>query len=441
MRNLLGKRSAYKWLLLFFGIAVAFCCVFLIWKKIPRQRIQDTIYADIDRDGDDEKIVLLWKKGRFGKHRPFWIKEDEDTYSQHIFIYDVLEDGSEQQKWFASDIGREVVRMKIIGKNADTLLLEDTEGNNPLWRWGSWGLKNVENEVEFIAFGDNIIHKEIMNYAGAVKKGSYDFLYEPYSKEISEADIAAFGAETVLVDKESAVSGYPNFGSPLEVGEALEKAGFDIAVCGNNHALDKGISGIDVTTSFYNNNGIITVGVQNSRDKEYVPYETIAKNGLKFALFSYTYGTNGKDASSQYPYAVHYLPVSEKEKERAAEDIKRARSEADFVIVFAHWGNEYEKEVSKEQRKAAEFFASAGADVIIGSHPHVVQKTDIIECSDGRKTIVFYSLGNFRAYQGRSEETKTGGEAVIVFEHSYEGTVIKSYELREIDAFAEGIPD
>ncbi len=441
MRNLLGKRSAYKWLLLFFGIAVAFCCAFLVWKNIPRQRIQDTIYADIDRDGDDEKIVLLWKKGRFGKHRPFWIKEDEDTYSQHIFIYDVLNDGTLKQKWFASDIGREVVRMKIIGKNADTLLLEDTEGNNTLWRWGSWGLKNVENEVEFIAFGDNIIHKEIMNYADVSHNGSYDFLYEPFAKEISEADIAAFGSETVLVDKESAVSGYPVFGSPMEVGEALVKAGFDIAVCGNNHALDKGIYGIDVTTSFYRDNGIVAVGTQSSGDKEYAPYETIARNGLKFALFSYTYGTNGMDASPKYPYAVHYLPVSNEDRERALEDIKKAGSEADFVIVFTHWGNEYEKEVSKEQREMADFFADAGADVIIGSHPHVVQETDIIESSDGKKTIVFFSLGNFRAYQGRSEETKTGGEAVIVFEHCYDGTGIKSYELREIDAFAEGIPN
>ncbi len=436
MKRFLGKRNIYKWLLLFFGMAVVFCCAYFYLRNMaPGQRVQDSLYADIDRDGQDEKIVLLWKKGRFGKHRPFWIKEDEEEISQHIFIYDVLENGELRQKWFASDIGREVVRMKMIGNNADVLLLEDKEGNNTLWRWESWGLKNVDNEVKLVAFGDNIIHQEIIDYANRCENGNYDFLYEPFAKEIEDADIAAFGAETVLVDNESAVSGYPYFGSPLGVGEALVKAGFDIAVCGNNHVLDKGIYGIDVTTAFYEKNGIKVVGVQSSRDEEYRPYEVISRNGLRFAIFSYTYGTNGNDASSKYPYAVHYLPRNTQERLKVREDIERARTEADFVIVFAHWGEEYESYPNREQQEMAEAFAIAGADVVIGSHPHVVQGTDEI-VKDGRKTVVFFSLGNFRAYQGQREETKKGAEAIVTFEHCYDGVRIKGYEMKEIEALA-----
>lgn len=429
------KRKIYLGLLLLFGIALAFCCIFFLWKRSISTKVQDTLFADIDRDGEPEKIELLWKRGRFGKHRPFWVKEDEKELSQHIFIYDVLEDGELKPLWFASDIGREVVRMKIIGENEDILLLEDKEGNNTLWRWESFGLKNVDNEVRFIAFGDNIIHSEIMEYVETREGGKYDFLYEPFEKEIKEADIAAFGAETVLVDKESAVSGYPLFGSPIEVGKALVAAGFDIAVCGNNHALDKGIYGIDVSTAFYEENGIKAIGVQNSRDKEYRPYVVMARNGLKFALFSYTYGTNGMDASDKYPYAVHYLPRDEKERQQVRKDIEDAKAEVDFVIVFAHWGNEYESEVSDEQKEKAQFLADAGADVIIGSHSHVVQEVSEISCESGRKTVVFYSLGNFRAYQGKMDETKKGAEAVVVFEHCYDGVRIKEYEVKNVDAY------
>ena len=118
------KRKIYLGLLLLFGIAVAFCCIFFLWKRSISTKVQDTLFADIDRDGEPEKIELLWKRGRFGKHRPFWVLEDEKGLSQHIFIYDVLEDGELKPLWFASDIGREVVRMKVIGENADTLLLD-----------------------------------------------------------------------------------------------------------------------------------------------------------------------------------------------------------------------------------------------------------------------------------------------------------------------------
>ena len=426
-------------LLLLLGAAVASCYVFFLWKGKASNKVQETLYADIDRDGETEKIELLWKRGRFGKHRPFWVKEDETELSQHIFIYDVLDGGELKPLWFASDIGREVVRMKVIGDGGDTLLLEDTEGNNTLWRWESFGLKNVDNEVRFVAFGDNIIHEEIIGYADTHEGGEYDFLYKSFENEIGEADIAAFGAETVLVDKDSAVSGYPCFGSPLEVGKALAIAGFDIAVCGNNHALDKGIYGIDVTTSFYEENGIKAVGVQNSRDEEYRSYELISRNGIRFALLSYTYGTNGMDASSKYPYAVHYLPRNTEEKMKVREDMNKAGEEADFVIVFAHWGEEYESYPNREQQEMAEFFAIAGADVVIGSHPHVVQGVDEI-VKDGEKTVVFYSLGNFRAYQGMTEETRKGAEAVLLLEHSFDGVRLKSYELKDVDAFVNMTP-
>ncbi|WP_022762994.1 MULTISPECIES: CapA family protein [unclassified Butyrivibrio] len=409
----------------------------LLWTNKKELKIQDAFITDIDRNGDEELILLLWKRGRYGNEKPFWVTGDEISYSQHIFIYDISEDGDIDSKWFASDIGRLVTRMKLLERDEAIILTEDRNNDNTLWIWSSFGLKNIDNEVKFAAFGDNIIHKSLYEYAYTNKHGDFSFLYEPFIKEIESADIASIQAETILVDKPSAVSGYPQFGSPIEVGEAIKNAGFDIAVCGNNHALDKGIYGIDVTTSFYKNNDITCIGIQGSSDKAYRPYEIISKNGIRIALFSYTYGTNGMDMSEKYPYAVHYIPKTEKEKEQCVNDIQDAKKEADFIVVYAHWGDEYTKSISDDQREFAYLLCDAGVDVVIGTHPHVLQYVQTLEREDGGETLVYYSLGNFRADQKQDEATRLGGEAYFTIEHTFDGIRIKDYELKEIDAVVQ----
>ncbi len=434
------------------------------WSSPSEYKIQDGFLTDIDRDGATEMILLVWKRGRFGKHRPFWITSDERCYSQHIFIYDVGDgandgiDGSESghdsgtfggvsQKWFASDIGAFVNRMKLLNEGSATseavFLTEDRDGNCALWHWESFGLKTMDNEVTFLAYGDNLIHKSIYEYAYAHEGGNFDYLYEPFKEEIMAADVAAFNAETVLVDKESAVSGYPQFGSPLAVGKALAAAGFDVASCANNHALDKGIYGIDVTSSFYKDNGITCVGIQGSGEEQYRPYEVVTRNGIRIALLSYTYGSNGIDISDKYPFAVHYLPGDPSQNEGAGSkkspaffsearlfaDISVARDEADFVVVFAHWGDEYQTAANDYQRSIARLMAQAGADVIIGTHPHVVQETEVIERADGGSTLVYYSLGNFIS---GAMEGSGGAKALFTIEHCYDGARVKSWDITEL---------
>ena len=401
------------------------------WTSEEDLRVQDILLSDLDSDGKEEIIALVWKRGKYGNDMPFWVSQNDTGVSQHIFIYEIQSDGKLAQKWFASDIGTEIRRMKLMEKNQAILLTETIAGNNDLWKWESFGLKNIRNEVKLVAFGDNIIHREIYEYANKAQKGNFDFLYEPFADEIENADISVIQAETVLVDKESAVSGYPLFGSPLAVGEAITKAGFDVAVCGNNHALDKGIYGIDVTTSFYKDNGITCIGIQNSSETAYEPHKLISRNGIKFALFSYTYGTNGIDISDKYPNAVHYLNSS------IISDIESARDEADIVIVFVHWGEEYNTEITSDQQHYAELFADAGADVVIGTHPHVVRKMETITRPDGNPMTIFYSLGNFRAYQGKTSDTKTGAEASLTFEHTYDGVRVKDAQLKELDSFVK----
>lgn len=480
MRNLFLKNRKLRWLLLFFGIVVAICVVLIIrgntipsWVKWQNKqisiiksddekanlildkkafavydsqgeeifrsdkafKIQDVIAADIDNDGKEEILAVLWKRGIYGKHRPFWKKADEKNYSQHLFIYRFEKSGKVVPMWGASETGILINRIKTYHKNSAMIMCESVDKEISLWRWNDWGLRREKSDVSFVAFGDNLIHTEIYEYAEHEKNGKFDFLYEPFKDEIKDADLAALNAETPLVDNAKLVSGYPQFGSPKEVGEAIADAGFDIAACANNHIMDKGITALDYTYDFYKSKDILCPGIQKSSDTSYRPYELISRNGIRFAVFSYTYGTNVGDISKVYPYAVHYLPQSEAQEKELLRDFEKARKEADFIVVFAHWGEEYQKEVTKQQKEMAALFAKASADLVIGSHPHVVQETETIKRDDGGETLIYYSLGNFRANQGMKEETRTGGEAKVVISHTWDGVTIKSHELELISAF------
>jgi poly-gamma-glutamate capsule biosynthesis protein CapA/YwtB (metallophosphatase superfamily) len=281
----------------------------------------------------------------------------------------------------------------------------------------------MDNGVRFVAYGDNLIHDAIYEYADRTQNGNYDFLYEDVLEDIAEADLAAVQLESILVDDPDAVSTYPYFGTPSAVGEAIAKAGFDIVACAGNHAADKGITGIDTTTDLFAEKGVIYLGIQNSADTEYRPCEYISKNGIRFALFDYTYGTT-LSIWEKYPNAVHYL-----DEEQIRKDI--ASSDADFKVVFVHWGTEYVTEPDNEQLKYAELFAELGVDVVIGTHPHVVQGTETITGADGHETWVAYSLGNFRAQQAFDERAMIGGKLTFTVEHCWDGVRIREWSLDE----------
>ena len=118
----------------------------ILWSTDPKWQVQDFLTADLDGDEKEELILLLWKKGRYGEHRPFWVKEDEKTYSQHIFLYDVTQEGELHPKWFASNLGREVTHMDLISAGVNVLALEDREDTVTCWIWQSWGLKQIEQD-------------------------------------------------------------------------------------------------------------------------------------------------------------------------------------------------------------------------------------------------------------------------------------------------------
>ena len=111
----------------------------VIWELPGEVKAQDCILADIDHDKEEELLVLCWRRGRFGKHRPTWVKHDELKWSQHIFIYEI-EDSVIRPKWMASDIGMEAVSWEC---SDGVLSIEDTKGEESKWVWRSWGLERL----------------------------------------------------------------------------------------------------------------------------------------------------------------------------------------------------------------------------------------------------------------------------------------------------------
>ena len=115
------------------------------WQTEEEWLIEDALVTDINRDDEEELLLLLWKKGRYGEHKPFWVEEDEDEWSQHIFIYS-LPEGTEipKQLWCASDLGRLVKNWELAEGKPWLLILDDDKGERTYWFWDSWGLKNIE---------------------------------------------------------------------------------------------------------------------------------------------------------------------------------------------------------------------------------------------------------------------------------------------------------
>ena len=273
-------------------------------------------------------------------------------------------------------------------------------------------------EVTIVMGGDMLMHDKVIK-SGLKSDGSYDFkpIFKHVKSGIENADIAIINQETILGGEELKYSGYPSFNSPWEVGDAEAEAGFDVVLAATNHALDRGSKGIENCLGFWEKEHpqIEVLGIHDSEeDKQELCIIDTAKTGnknskagktgslknncrssekdqgMRIAILNYTYGTNGIQMPKGKGYLVDYLA---KDKVRA--DIERAEKEADFTIVCPHWGTEYSLEVSKEQERWAELFLECGADLCIGTHPHVIEPIEVLKDDRGHEMTVYYSLGNF----------------------------------------------
>lgn len=364
-----------------------------IWQSDAGINVQSVLWEDIDHDDAPELMLLCWKRGRYGDSRPFWVTEDEKTWSQHIYLYDWT-DGEIRPIWMASDLGREVETWTF--HHRSRLLLTDRDGETTAWDWVTWGLSEVQPAtLTFAAVGDNLIHRPIYDYAFRHLDGSFDHLFAGIQEELNRYDVTSINQETIYVEDRSDYSDFPRFGTPIEVGETVVKAGFSIVSCATNHALDKGTEAIDRTADFYEQAGVICAGIQHSDDEAYRPYEVFERSGIRCAVFSYTESTNSLPVPVETPHVLHTLD----DESQVRQDLEAGREDADFCIVYVHWGEEYQEQPNDTQRYWAQVFADCGVDVVIGTHPHVLQPVEWIAGADGNETLVYYSLGNFISAQ------------------------------------------
>lgn len=251
-------------------------------------------------------------------------------------------------------------------------------------------------EITLVMVGDILLHTPVAE-SGKREDGRYDFsaVFAEMKEEISSADLALVNQEVILGGEELGVSGYPAFNAPYELGDALVDAGFDVVLHATNHALDKGKRGIVNCLTFwqeeYPDIAVLGIHGNEAEQEEIYVYE---QGGIRLAVLNYTYGTNGIALPQDMPWAVDLL-----DRTKVAEDLQRAQELADFVIVCPHWGTEYVLEETAEQEEWAAFFAENGADLILGTHPHVIEPVEWVGAAegseDGRGTLTYYSLGNF----------------------------------------------
>ena len=249
--------------------------------------------------------------------------------------------------------------------------------------------------ISLLFLGDIMGHDEQIRSAENSETNSFDYddVFRYVKDKISEADVTVANLEVTLAGPP--YKGYPTFSSPASLAAACRNAGIDVFATANNHAADRGKDGILSTLYRLDSLGIPHTGTFADPLARNILYPLIIeKNGFSLALLNYTYGTNGITVPS--PVIVNML-----EKDIVAADIQKAKSlNPDAIILFLHWGTEYDTIPSESQTEMAEYFFSLGADLIIGSHPHVLQKMEWTKSDSGTTDrIVVYSLGNYVSNQ------------------------------------------
>lgn len=248
---------------------------------------------------------------------------------------------------------------------------------------------NNDRIVTLIFAGDIMGHSPQFQAAYDTQTKTYDYkvCFENVKPYIESADIAVANLEVTLAGPP--YSGYPNFSSPDALLDALKYAGYDVMLTANNHVLDRGKPGFERTLKILSDKEMKFVGSYLNQQQRDTLYPLIIDtHGLKIAFLNYTYGTNGYKPLS--PTIINVIDTNQIKK-----DIKKARSKsADIVVMTVHWGTEYQTKAGIEQQKLAKLFVREGVDLIIGSHPHVVQNAELLEIDSTWKVPVFYSLGN-----------------------------------------------
>jgi poly-gamma-glutamate synthesis protein (capsule biosynthesis protein) len=268
-------------------------------------------------------------------------------------------------------------------------------------------VKPKRYNLTLIAAGDNLFHETIISTHKENDTYNFSPIYTEIKSIVENADIAFINQETVMGGEVFGYSGYPTFNTPQSLAKTVADTGFDIVNQATNHSMDMGRSGLYATLDLWEKTeGITIIGAR----KTGVSRRIIVKNSMSLGFLSYTYGLNGFALPSGEPNLVSLI-----NRDKMTEEIKALRPSCDFLIVSMHWGEEYLlAEPGADQVELAQFLADLDVDLIIGHHPHVLQRTEILTRPNGKKTLCFYSLGNFVSNQ-REKDRILGALMLVTF--------------------------
>lgn len=274
--------------------------------------------------------------------------------------------------------------------------------------------------VSFAAVGDNLIHGSI--YLQAKTSDGYDFSskYANIKDDIAAADVAIINQETLICNDAYPPSNWPRFNTPTALGDHMIDIGFDVFTIANNHCLDYGEEGLGHALDYWESrteaHNILMAGVYHKGDDRIRLDE---RNGIVFSYLSFTDNLNGLKQIPNSQYEIG----NANDLDEMVTYIKAAKEVSDVCIVAMHWGIEESTVITEGQRELARKLAEAGANVIIGTSPHVLRDIEVIH-TDDHDTLCAYSLGNFISAQSGSWNMISGilnfnvtledGEAPIV---------------------------
>ena len=255
--------------------------------------------------------------------------------------------------------------------------------------------------IRITAVGDNLLHDSV-SYSAQMPDGSFDYsvLYTKVADVFRGSDIAFLNQEVMLTGQ---VSAYPSIAAKAECADALKALGFNVINLATNHTLDKGVSGLETCLqNIHARNFDAVTGAFRTEDESKTQI-ILEKQGIRFGFLAYTYGING----SGLPAGKKWM-VAKIDEEKMRAEVAALRKECDYLIVSMHWGQEYQNTQNSTQEKQAKLLAELGVDLVIGSHPHVLQPAKWYDRPDGGKMYCTYSLGNFISNQ-RKWSTMLGG--------------------------------
>lgn len=300
--------------------------------------------------------------------------------------------------------------------------------------------KNKSNEVI-----ENKTTEEKKDYSTLNLTVVGDFLFEsPYYKSIENGDskdlyfnkvksyfidddISIGNMEVVIGNDNMKISGDGyNFCAPSWIGPLVSSLDLEVLSTANNHSYDRGVEGINSTIDYFKNNtDIVTLGTEKQGNTRKT--RIIEKNGLKIGFSSFTLGTNIKPNKENVSLINYYKDPYTKEilKNQISEEISYLKKNADIIITLMHWGTEFTFYPNDEQKEMANYLNSLGVDIIVGSHSHSIQPIEII--GEDKKTLVYYSLGNFVSADDDIARTPKGQET---FDNAYQFGLLSKISLK-----------